>query len=673
MPEAGSRGPTKAESDSAAQPEPVAAEVESDPGAALGNRAVADWVRNPGSGRPLDLALRAELEPAFGEELGSVRVHDDASAQRAAHEANAQAFTHGEHVVLDASLREVLQRAGGRELLAHELAHVIQQRGGGRGAPGPAPDGAPEAEADAAATAVAGGGAAPALGGTAVGLARVPRDVAGLSEQELAAEHDATQRWLLARQPGDPDYQETLEYFQRLEQEVAARPSATAGGTTPSPTGVVSSSSSTTDVAASSSRTADVTTSSATSEPLASFDPNAPLAPEEMVSHVLNQRGFTANPPGTLNVQGQPLGSGYSTNSMVQVVDANGTQVATEWSQYGGSRDAHAEIQALDALRARLAGRQIPGGKLVVAVDQNTCGNCTEAIRRFAREHGLETIEVYGPGRGRVNNPALPVTPKTAARTAYSGIENAPPTETELLWGETVNPAGPTGSASGGAPLVTEPISSTAAEGLETPVTGENAGPVVEPTAPPPEGVPVTPETGVPPPEGSGGLEMVPGSGGAALQVGLGVAYMFAHRAAIEHRRDTEGFAPTGPNPDESIITQLGRFLMDPTFDDAVPAASRFNLPVWRNRMRSIAGAKATGETFRMSWERERPGILPGMVTHDSVDVEYTRQPDGTFGPGRVVDGDAEGFTPPDVNRILDPNVSNDSIMYMLSDHSNEA
>jgi hypothetical protein len=202
-------------------------------------------------------------------------------------------------------------------------------------------------------------------------------------------------------------------------------------------------------------------------------------------------------------------------------------------------------------------------------------------------------------------------------------------------------------------------------------VAPDTAGPVVETSVPPEGAADVVPPEGAPP-EGATGEG--PGGGAAVAGVGIGLAYsLLIHPAAIARRRDTEGFAPTGPDPEEGILTRLGRFFLDPTFDDAVPAASRFNLPVWRSRVRSAAGAKRSGETLRMSWERERPGLFPGSVTHDNVDVEYTRQPDGTFSAGRVVDGDAEGFTPPDINRVLDPNVSNDSVMYMLSDHSDEA
>jgi hypothetical protein len=76
-----------------------------------------------GSGQALDTASRAFFEPRFGTDFSGVRIHADGEAARSAAAVNARAYTVGEHIVLG---------AGGAEprLLAHELAHVIQQRGG---------------------------------------------------------------------------------------------------------------------------------------------------------------------------------------------------------------------------------------------------------------------------------------------------------------------------------------------------------------------------------------------------------------------------------------------------------------------------------------------------------------------------------------------------------------
>lgn len=78
-------------------------------------------------GRPLDEQTRAFMEPRFGFSFGSVRVHADADAAASAAAAGARAYTVGDHVVL-AEGAYAPGAPGGRELLAHELAHVVQQR-----------------------------------------------------------------------------------------------------------------------------------------------------------------------------------------------------------------------------------------------------------------------------------------------------------------------------------------------------------------------------------------------------------------------------------------------------------------------------------------------------------------------------------------------------------------
>lgn len=80
------------------------------------------------AGRPLDTELRARLEPRFGHDFSRVRVHTDAEAARSAQEIGARAYTAGEHVAFAAG--EYSPGTGeGSRLLAHELAHVVQQSG----------------------------------------------------------------------------------------------------------------------------------------------------------------------------------------------------------------------------------------------------------------------------------------------------------------------------------------------------------------------------------------------------------------------------------------------------------------------------------------------------------------------------------------------------------------
>ncbi len=79
-------------------------------------------------GKPLDRQVRAYFEPRFGHDFGSVRVHDDARAARSAAAINARAYAAG-HDVAFAAGEYTPGSASGRELIAHELAHTIQQEG----------------------------------------------------------------------------------------------------------------------------------------------------------------------------------------------------------------------------------------------------------------------------------------------------------------------------------------------------------------------------------------------------------------------------------------------------------------------------------------------------------------------------------------------------------------
>lgn len=80
------------------------------------------------TGRPLDPATRADMEPRFGHDFSRVRVHADAKAAESARAVNALAYTVGRDIVFDAG-RFAPDMAEGRALLMHELAHVVQQGG----------------------------------------------------------------------------------------------------------------------------------------------------------------------------------------------------------------------------------------------------------------------------------------------------------------------------------------------------------------------------------------------------------------------------------------------------------------------------------------------------------------------------------------------------------------
>jgi Domain of unknown function (DUF4157) len=80
------------------------------------------------SGQALDAGVRSHMEQRFGHDFSGVRVHVDSQAQESARDVNAYAYTVGEHVVFNRGHFSP-DTAAGRRLLAHELTHVVQQRG----------------------------------------------------------------------------------------------------------------------------------------------------------------------------------------------------------------------------------------------------------------------------------------------------------------------------------------------------------------------------------------------------------------------------------------------------------------------------------------------------------------------------------------------------------------
>jgi hypothetical protein len=81
-------------------------------------------------GAPLPPTLRQRMEASFGESFEDVSVHTDASAERLTSRQRAAAVTIGQRIAFGAGRFRPGSAAGDR-LIAHELAHVAQQRNGG--------------------------------------------------------------------------------------------------------------------------------------------------------------------------------------------------------------------------------------------------------------------------------------------------------------------------------------------------------------------------------------------------------------------------------------------------------------------------------------------------------------------------------------------------------------
>ena len=84
-----------------------------------------------GPGESLDPGLRVRMEEAFGESFSGVQVHTDSNAARISENLNARALTVGNHVAFGQGEYHPGNPIGDA-LVAHELAHVLQQRGAGQ-------------------------------------------------------------------------------------------------------------------------------------------------------------------------------------------------------------------------------------------------------------------------------------------------------------------------------------------------------------------------------------------------------------------------------------------------------------------------------------------------------------------------------------------------------------
>lgn len=109
---------------------------------AVGNRTVSQFLTMPQpqasegdnqdststtTGRPLDLPTRLRMETRFGENFSQVRIHTGRQADAAAKQQRARAYTLGNDIVF-AHQHYAPHTKPGQHLLAHELAHVLQQR-----------------------------------------------------------------------------------------------------------------------------------------------------------------------------------------------------------------------------------------------------------------------------------------------------------------------------------------------------------------------------------------------------------------------------------------------------------------------------------------------------------------------------------------------------------------
>jgi len=157
-----------------------------------------------GSGEPLEDGLRTNMESQFGASFADVRLHHDKTSDDLNRSLNAEAFTTGSDIFFRSGRYDPTSGSG-QNLIAHELTHVLQQRGAPTTGPMKLsdPDDASEREAHRVADALdLGPSAKPASGSSSVARQATP-PVEELDEDEIGS--------TLARQVADEeDIDETL-------------------------------------------------------------------------------------------------------------------------------------------------------------------------------------------------------------------------------------------------------------------------------------------------------------------------------------------------------------------------------------------------------------------------------------------------------------------------------
>lgn len=114
---------TQTESEPTASRRPANVNTAAGIEAQLGNRTTRALLESAssGRGRPLEHGVRKKMEAAFGEDFSPIRIHMPESVPR-----GVQAAAAGQHVVFGRGQYEPHSERG-RRLIAHELAHVVQQ------------------------------------------------------------------------------------------------------------------------------------------------------------------------------------------------------------------------------------------------------------------------------------------------------------------------------------------------------------------------------------------------------------------------------------------------------------------------------------------------------------------------------------------------------------------
>jgi hypothetical protein len=155
-------------------------------------------------GRPLEPGTQARMAPVSGLDLSAVRIHDDDSAALATADVNAVAWTVGNHIAFSRGAYRP-GAPGGDRLIAHELAHVAQQRRTG----------------------------VPMLARSVEDWMQSSPAIATMPYTELVLEADELQQWLSRQTTSSPESSRIEEVLPLIRREIARRDAQAIGAGRP--------------------------------------------------------------------------------------------------------------------------------------------------------------------------------------------------------------------------------------------------------------------------------------------------------------------------------------------------------------------------------------------------------------------------------------------------------
>jgi hypothetical protein len=373
-------------------------------------------------GHSLDAASRQFIEPRLRHDFSAVQVHSDSQAAASARSVGALAYTVGSHIVFGQDLYRPATPQG-RMLLAHELAHVVQQSRGNSGAGDSVS--ILEAAADRAAVALLhpNASAVSVDGATAPRLLcqNKPPDVAGTGTVSAMTPEDMYNKLIAMR-----GFDEAIP----------------------------------------------VAKLDATKEKLAEMEAQLKTSTDPQLRRQYNRLLSQYN-ISTFEAAGGPAGYGYNTYAIVQVVGPDGKIIAVADGKYTGG--LHAEQIALQKIDAQLGGQAIPGSRIDVVSDKVVCpGECVPAFKAFAEKYNVGKVDAHVFRRQRVagtGSASEKTTARTATKASSEGLTPTRQSETIVSRPSVSGTTPPATTTGGGSPGSARTINDPAANAADSEVS----------------------------------------------------------------------------------------------------------------------------------------------------------------------------------------------------------